>query len=91
VYLVTATPIAHGDPKRVAVDAVDLTVELGVEPTVIQAAGHPADRILETATAERASLVVVGSRGLGGLRALGSVSERVAHRAPCSVLVARPA
>jgi nucleotide-binding universal stress UspA family protein len=37
----------------------------------------------------RADLVVVGSRGLHGLRALGSVSERVAHRAPCSVLVVR--
>ena len=34
-----------------------------------------------------ADLVVVGSRGLHGLRALGSVSERVAHRADCSVLV----
>jgi nucleotide-binding universal stress UspA family protein len=36
-----------------------------------------------------AGLVVVGSRGLRGLHALGSVSERVAHQAPCSVLVVR--
>lgn len=35
-------------------------------------------------------LLVVGSRGLHGLAALGSVAERVAHRAPCSVLVVRP-
>ena len=34
-------------------------------------------------------LIVVGSRGLHGLRALGSVSERVAHGAKASVLVAR--
>jgi nucleotide-binding universal stress UspA family protein len=34
-----------------------------------------------------ADIIVVGSRGLRGLRALGSVSERVAHRAECSVLV----
>jgi nucleotide-binding universal stress UspA family protein len=33
----------------------------------------------------------VGSRGLHGLRALGSVSERVAHDASCSVLVVRTA
>ena len=34
-------------------------------------------------------LLVVGSRGLHGLSALGSVSERVAHRAASSVLVVR--
>ena len=36
-----------------------------------------------------ADLLVVGSRGLHGVRALGSVSERVAHQAACSVLVVR--
>jgi nucleotide-binding universal stress UspA family protein len=34
-------------------------------------------------------LVVVGSRGLTGLKALGSVSERVAHESACSVLIVR--
>jgi len=38
---------------------------------------------------EETDLVVVGSRGLRGIRALGSVSERVAHEARCSVLVVR--
>jgi nucleotide-binding universal stress UspA family protein len=37
-----------------------------------------------------ADLLVVGSRGLRGLRALGSVSEKVAHQALCSVLVVHP-
>ena len=41
------------------------------------------------AASESADLVVVGSRGLHGLKALGSVSERVAHRAESSVLVVR--
>ncbi len=36
-----------------------------------------------------ADLLVVGNRGLHGARALGSVSERVAHDASCSVLVVR--
>ncbi|HVC88127.1 MAG TPA: universal stress protein [Gaiellaceae bacterium] len=36
-----------------------------------------------------ADLLIVGSRGLHGPRALGSVSERVAHQAACSVLVVR--
>jgi nucleotide-binding universal stress UspA family protein len=36
-----------------------------------------------------ADLLVVGSRGLRGVKALGSVSERVAHQARCSVLIVR--
>ncbi len=39
------------------------------------------------AASDNADILVVGSRGLHGLRALGSVSERVAHEARCSVLV----
>jgi len=38
---------------------------------------------------EEADLIVVGSRGLRGIRALGSVGERIAHEARCSVLVVR--
>lgn len=50
--------------------------------------GHPV-KALVTASRD-ADLLIVGSRGLHGLAALGSVSERVAHRAECSVLVVRP-
>jgi nucleotide-binding universal stress UspA family protein len=46
---------------------------------------HPVAALIDRS--KRADLVVVGSRGLHGVRALGSVSERVAHRARCSVLV----
>lgn len=48
---------------------------------------HPVEAL--AACSRGADLLVVGSRGLHGLRALGSVSERVAHRAACSVLVVR--
>jgi nucleotide-binding universal stress UspA family protein len=51
--------------------------------------GEPAVNVL-VAASESADLVVVGSRGLHGLKALGSVSERVAHQALSSVLVVRP-
>ena len=39
---------------------------------------------------EDVDLLIIASRGLRGLRALGSVSERVAHQASCSVLIIRP-
>lgn len=48
---------------------------------------RPVDALV--AASEKADLVVLGSRGLHGIRALGSVSERVAHDAHCSVLVVR--
>ena len=46
---------------------------------------HPVAALLNRSLS--ADLIVLGSRGLHGLRALGSVSERVAHRARCSVLI----
>lgn len=39
--------------------------------------------------AAEVDLLVVGSRGLHGVKSLGSVSERVAHRARSSVLIVR--
>ena len=53
------------------------------------ASGHPVGALLDESI--HADLVIVGSRGKHGLGALGSVSERVAHKARCSVLVIRPA
>ena len=47
--------------------------------------GKPADVLLS----QECDLLVLGSRGLHGLKALGSVSERVAHKADCSALVVR--
>jgi nucleotide-binding universal stress UspA family protein len=51
------------------------------------APGKPVDALV--AASEGADLLVVGSRQLQGVRAIGSVSERVAHEAASSVLVAR--
>jgi nucleotide-binding universal stress UspA family protein len=48
---------------------------------------HPVEALVEASG--DADLLIVGSRGMRGLRALGSVSERVAHQAACSVLVVR--
>jgi nucleotide-binding universal stress UspA family protein len=66
---------------------VDLVAaqRLAAVETVIR---HPVQALVDAGA--DADIVVVGSRGLHGLRSLGSVSERVAHRAPCSVLVVRP-
>lgn len=56
-------------------------------PTVEIVDYAPMDALVDAACAS--DLLIVGNRGLHGLRALGSVSERVAHRALASVLVVR--
>ena len=53
--------------------------------------GRPADIIVQIAIDNQVDLIVVGSRGLGGVKQLflGSVSDRVADEAPCPVLIVR--
>lgn len=53
--------------------------------------GSPDSRIVETAEAMNANLIIVGSHGYNRWERLllGSVSDSVVHHAPCSVLVVR--
>ena len=50
--------------------------------------GIPGDEIVRCAQKEKADLVVVGTRGLSGLKRLliGSVADRVIRTCPCPVL-----
>lgn len=62
--------------------------DLAVEQEILE--GPAAAAIVRVAKAHDADLIVMGARGLGALRsALGSVSQRVLHDAPCPVLIAR--
>ncbi len=60
-----------------------------VEEDVLE--GPAADAIVSVAEVRSADLVVMGTRGIGSLKGLlfGSVSTKVTHHAPCSVLVVR--
>jgi nucleotide-binding universal stress UspA family protein len=69
-------------------DQLDREAALAIAPE-LEERGEPAVDVL-VAASESADLVVVGNRGLQGLKALGSVSERVAHQARSSVLVIWP-
>jgi nucleotide-binding universal stress UspA family protein len=77
--------------RELALEALDIGDATGAEPTLLFAPGRPVDVIVDAAREHGATLVVVGSRALGGLRALTSVSERVGASAPCSVLALRAA
>ena len=61
----------------------------GVEKVIgLTSNGGVAEAILETAADKGIDLIVMGSRGLGSLKALlvGSVSQKVSHLAACSCI-----
>ena len=77
--------VATGGPD-IDLAAVRAALDATGRPIPLQEhTGHAATALCSL----RPDLLVVGSRGLHGLRSLGSVSERVAHGAACSVLVVR--
>jgi nucleotide-binding universal stress UspA family protein len=53
--------------------------------------GRPADKIVKIANDGNFDLIVIGSRGAGGIKEffLGSVSDRVADEARCPVLLVK--
>lgn len=67
---------------------------LGDSPLNIQEElleGPAADAIISVAKARKADLIVMGTRGHGSLKGVlfGSVSNKVSHYAPCTVMVVR--
>jgi nucleotide-binding universal stress UspA family protein len=60
----------------------------GVEARSHVCRGDAAEALVAIANAERAQMIVVGNRGMSGARrVLGSVPNRVSHRARCAVLI----
>lgn len=94
----TAYAVAKELAERFATELVPVRAHGGKQvdgPTVEEVVGRYREELPDEpvsaliAASADADLLVVGSRGLHGLKALGSVSERVAHQARCSVLIVR--
>ncbi len=70
---------------KAMLDALGLRAQIRVET------GDPGERIVAVAEAEKVGLIVVGSHHRSVLRRVlgGSVSDDVAHHAPCPVLLIR--
>ncbi|HEY6890487.1 MAG TPA: universal stress protein, partial [Solirubrobacter sp.] len=82
----------RGDERRrdeLAAELANARALLGRTLDFVEFDGPAARAIVDVAEGDGAGLAVVGSEGKQGLPALRSVSERVAHLAPCSVLVLR--
>ena len=77
--------------ERLAQDGAELARSLGLGAEAVAMAGEvrAADAIVELARERGVAAIVIGSRGLTGLRARleGSTSSAVLRQAPCPVLV----
>ena len=88
---VDGSRIAAEAARQAAVEAIAAIAEAtSTQPLVLDEHSTAHKAITGAAATMGAALAVIGSRGLHGVHALSSVSERVAHEAPCSVLVLRP-
>ena len=87
--IVDLREVAESLVQRAARDALSKGVE--VETHVRE--GQPAEVLIDVANQEQADLIVVGSRGLTGIKRylLGSVSSKVSEHAPCNVMIVRAA
>jgi nucleotide-binding universal stress UspA family protein len=65
--------------------------DAAIEATTHAREGNAAAVIIDVAEEQDADLIVVGSRGLNGVERFlhGSVSSKLAHHAPCSVMIVR--
>lgn len=90
---VTIFTAEHDEPPdrrhEIAQQASQIALATGNEPVMVTDRGPARTAIVEYALREKPSLVVVGSSGKLGLKAVRSVSEHITHHVPCSVLVAR--
>ena len=77
--------------KNVLEKAAEVFKQKNLEVHTLLKEGHPAKRICEVASTENFNLVVVGSRGRGGLWGvfLGSVSNAVVQNCETNVLVVK--
>ena len=53
--------------------------------------GDPAAGIIDVATERKADVIIIGSRGVSGLKRLftGSISDKVSKHAACPVMIVR--
>ncbi|MFW9800769.1 MAG: universal stress protein [Candidatus Thorarchaeota archaeon] len=68
-----------------------IAVSLNCEVTELISHGDPANKIVDIACEREVDLIIMGSRGVSGIKRLfvGSISDKVMNQAPCPVMIVR--
>ena len=84
---------AEQQAQRVLEAAIKVAQAEGAKAEGLLAIDDPASALLDTAERVTADLLVVGNKGMSGVKrfVLGSVPNKVSHHCPCSLLIVNTA
>jgi nucleotide-binding universal stress UspA family protein len=79
----------HEQGKQICAQVAADAEREGVSAQIHNVEGDPGEVLIRVAEGVDADLVVVGNRGMTGVKrfVLGSVPNKVSHHCPCSLLI----
>jgi len=91
VDVIEANAGIHEEGQAICDQAVKRAAQAGINAEAHCVGGDAAEALIHVAETTGADLIVVGNRGMEGVRRflLGNVPNKISHHAPCSVLIVR--
>ena len=75
--------------NKVLIRGKDIAIQQGIDSKIIIKEGNIVNEIIKLVKNEKCNLIIVGSKGLGSTARffLGSVSNKLVNKSPCSILI----
>jgi len=88
---VTLVFVGHPKTGELVLEDTVASIGEGVDAKLHVMEGDPADQIIAAAEMDHVDLLIVGNKGIAGVKGtlLGSIPQKVSEYAPCDVLIAR--
>ncbi|MDP9295800.1 MAG: universal stress protein [Actinomycetota bacterium] len=88
---VTLVFVGHPKTGELVLEDTVASIGSGVDAKLHVMQGDPAEQIIAAAEADGVDLLIVGNKGIAGVKGmlLGSVPQKISEYAPCDVLIAR--
>jgi nucleotide-binding universal stress UspA family protein/nitrite reductase/ring-hydroxylating ferredoxin subunit len=88
---VTLVFVGHPKTGELVLEDTVASIGEGVDAKLHVMEGDPAEQIIAAAEMDSVDLLIVGNKGIAGMKGtlLGSIPQKVSEYAPCDVLIAR--